>query len=256
MRKFMLLLLCLVITKSSFGWGQKGHDVIAYVAECHLSPKAAKQIDKILDGHSMVYYSSWMDNASHTDEYSYTKTWHYVNIDEGKTVKTMPKNPKGDALVAVESIIEKLKSGTLSPEEETVNLKLLVHLVGDMHCPMHTGRLSDRGGNNVKLKFFSSNSNLHSIWDSSLIEAAHKWGYTEWRNQIDIYSKKENEAIQAGTPTQWVEEAHDISKDIYENTPAGARISYDYIAKYSPVIEKQLLHGGLRLARILNEIYK
>jgi len=250
----MLLLLCLIITKSSFGWGQKGHDVVVYIAECNLSPKAARKIDKILDGHSMVYYASWMDNASHTKEYAYTRTWHYVNINEGYTLETMPKNPKGDALIAVESIIEKLKSGTLSAEQESENLKFLIHLVGDIHCPMHTGRLSDQGGNNVKIKFFSSNTNLHSIWDSSLVEAAHKWGYTEWGTLLDIYSKSEKMAIIAGTPAEWVEESHDISKEIYEYTPANSRVSHSYITKYTPIIETQLLRGGLRLANILNEI--
>ena len=100
--------------------------------------------------------------------------WHYLNIDEGKTIETMPRNPKGDVLTAVTTIYEKLKTGGLSHEEEQFNLKMLVHLVGDMHCPMHTGRLSDRGGNNRPVVLFGRPSNLHSIWDSGIVEAAHK----------------------------------------------------------------------------------
>lgn len=256
MKKLLLLACCLLATRSALAWGQKGHDVTAYIAECRLTPKAAKQIDKVLGGHSSVYYANWLDNASNTPEYAYSKTWHYLNIDEGETLDTMPKNPKGDVLEAVTTLIEQLKSGSLAPEEETLALKMLIHLVGDMHCPMHTGHLSDRGGNQRPVMMFSNASNLHSIWDSALPEAAHRWSYTEWQQQLDRLSKEEVAAVQAGTPRDWLLETAGICAEIYDFTPEGTRVSYDYIAKYTPVIEQQFLRGGLRLARLLNEIYR
>lgn len=256
MKKLLLLACCLLATRSALAWGQKGHDVTAYIAECRLTPKAAKQIDKVLGGHSPVYYANWLDNASNTPEYAYSKTWHYLNIDEGETLDTMPKNPKGDVLEAVTTLIEQLKSGSLAPEEETLALKMLIHLVGDMHCPMHTGHLSDRGGNQRPVMMFSNASNLHSIWDSALPEAAHRWSYTEWQQQLDRLSKEEVAAVQAGTPCDWLLETAGICAEIYDFTPEGTRVSYDYIAKYTPVIEQQFLRGGLRLARLLNEIYR
>ncbi len=256
MKKIALSTLFLFAIVQVFGWGQKGHDVTAYVAECHLTPKAAKQIDRILDGHSLVYYANWLDNASHTPEYAYTKTWHYLNIDEGKTLETMPRNEHGDVLTAVTAIYEKLKNGGLSHEEEQFNLKMLIHLVGDMHCPMHTGHLSDRGGNDRPVVLFGRPSNLHSIWDSGIVEAAHKWGYIEWQQQIDRASKREIQTIQAGTPTDWLNETLQICNEVYAKTPEGSKISYDYVNEYAPVIEQQFLRGGLRLARLLNEIYR
>ena len=141
MKNLIILLSCLLFAGSVYGWGQKGHDVTAYIAECHLTPEAAQKIDKVLNGHSPVYYCNWMDIASHTPEYNYTKTWHYLNIDEGQTLETMPRNPKGDVLTAVTTLVAELKAGGLAPEAETEKLKMLIHLVGDMHCPMHTGRL-------------------------------------------------------------------------------------------------------------------
>ncbi len=256
MKKLLLFVCCLLAAQSVLAWGQKGHDVTAYIAECHLTPKAAKKIDKALGGHSPVYYANWLDNASHTPEYAYTKTWHYLNIDEGRTLETMPKNPDGDVLEAVTSLVAQLKSGDLAPEEETLALKMLIHLVGDMHCPMHTGRLSDRGGNQRPVRMFASPSNLHSVWDSALPEAAHRWSYTEWQQQLDRLSKEEVACVQSGDPRDWVLETHAICTEIYEFTPEGTKISYDYIAKYAPVIEQQFLRGGLRLARLLNEIYR
>ena len=143
MKKLFFLGLCLLAARSGFAWGQKGHDVTAYIAECHLTPAAAKKIDKVLGGYSPVYFANWLDNASHTPEYAYTKTWHYLNVDEGRTLDDMPANPQGDILKAVTEIVAKLRAGGLSPEEEAFNLKMLIHLLGDMHCPMHLGRATD-----------------------------------------------------------------------------------------------------------------
>ncbi len=250
---FTIIALCSVLT--SFGWGQKGHDVVAYIAECNLSPRAYRNVVAVLDGHSPVYYANWLDGASHTPEYAYTKTWHYANVDEGNTYQTQPRNAKGDVVQAVDAIVEKLKSGELSPEEENINLRMLIHLVGDMHCPMHAGRLSDRGGNNVKVRYFGKERKLHAVWDTELVESAHRWSYTEWQREIDRVTKSQCRAIVAGTPLEWFCQTHAVAVEVYKQTPDGSRLSYDYVTLFAPVVEEQLLRGGLRLASILNEIY-
>ncbi len=256
MKKLLTLLASVMLVQGAFAWGQKGHDVVACIAECHLTPEAAAKVEKALGNHSLVYYANWLDNASHTPEYAYTSTWHYLNIDEGETYESMPKNPKGDILTALAQIIGKLREGGLSAEEEAFNLKMLIHLMGDLHCPMHAGRLSDRGGNNVPVTFFSKPTKLHSIWDTDLVESAHRWSYTEWRQQLDRVTEEEAAAIAAGEPEEWLRETHAICVEVYRKTPEGTRISYDYIAEAAPVIEQQFLRGGLRLARLLNELYR
>ncbi len=255
MRRITILLVALFATLQAFAWGQKGHDVTAAIAENHLTPRAAQTIDRVLAGHSAVYYSNWLDNASHRPAYAHTKTWHYINVDEGQTLESMPRNAKGDVLKAVEELVRDLKKGGLSAVEEAEKLKMLIHLVGDMHCPMHAGHLSDLGGNRIVVLFFDKATNLHSVWDSDIVEAAHRWSYTEWQHQIDRQSDDEVAALTAGTPEEWVRETLEICTGIYALTPAGTKISYDYIAEAAPVVERQLLRGGLRLARLLNEIY-
>ena len=133
MKRFWLFVLCAGSLQTALGWGQKGHDVTAYIAECNLTPEAAQEIDRVLDGHSPVYYANWLDSASHTPEYAYTRTWHYANIDEGYTYDTMPKEPAGDVVAAVNDLVAELKSKELSAEKEAEALKMLIHLVGDMH---------------------------------------------------------------------------------------------------------------------------
>ena len=160
-------------------------------------------------------------------------------------------------MTAIEQIVEELKSDVLSAEQEAVRLRMLIHLVGDIHCPMHAGRLSDRGGNNVIVKFFGKDTKLHSLWDTALVESAHKWSYTEWEQQLNRYCTAERKAeIAKGEAKDWLTESHAIAKDIYSASPEKGRLSYDYVAYFTPVVEQRLLAGGLRLAMILNEIYK
>lgn len=257
MKKPLLVAICFALLQlPAHAWGPKGHDVTAYIAECNLTPEAAERIDRVLDGYSIVFWCNWMDTASHTPEYTYSRTWHYLNIDEGETFDSMPRNPHGDVVTAITMLVEKLREGSLEHEKEAEYLKMLVHLMGDIHTPVHTGRLTDLGGNKVPIRFFGRNTSMHSMWDSALVEAAHKWSYTEWQNQIDRLSDEEAVLLEAGDPETWLRETHAICLDIYENTPEGANVSYDYVAKYTPVIELQFLRGGRRLARLLNEIYQ
>ncbi len=247
--------LMLAIPVSGFAWGQKGHDVTCTIAQNHLSKKAKKEISRILDGRSIVYYANWMDNASNTDEYRYSKTWHYKNIDADETYETAQENPNGDVVKAIYAQIEALKSGELDPEQEALALKFLVHLVGDLHCPMHMGHRSDSGGNRWQIQYFNNGRNLHGIWDSELIERAHKWSTTEWVEQIDICDKKEAAEIAQGDVDSWGKETYEIACSIYDATPVGSKLSYDYLNTWTPTIEEQLLRAGLRLASILNDIF-
>ena len=256
MKRLLTLILACGIAFSASAWGPKGHDIVAYVAEQNLSKKTLKKVTQILDGKSMVYVANWLDNASHTKEYAYTKTWHYVNVDpEEGTYANSKLESKGDVVVAINGIVERLKSGQLTEEAERVELMMLIHLVGDMHCPMHAGHKSDKGGNGTQIKFFGKQQKLHSVWDSAILESAHKWSYIEWQQQIDRVSPKEAKRIAQGTPNDWIEETVILAADVYEQSPSGANLSYDYVHHYTLIIEEQLLKGGIRLAAILEEIY-
>ncbi|MCD8071951.1 MAG: S1/P1 Nuclease, partial [Alistipes sp.] len=104
MKKPLALLLgmfFLLGVESSLAWGQKGHDIVAYIAQCNLKKGVKKKVINALDGHTLMYYSSWMDNIRGFDEYKHTSTWHYANVDEGYTYETMTKEPAGDVYTAL-----------------------------------------------------------------------------------------------------------------------------------------------------------
>ena len=251
-----LLATCAIASIPAFPWGQKGHDTVAFIAENHLTPVTAAAVGELLDGKSIVYWANWLDNASHTDPYAYTKTWHYKNIDADETFETAYKNPKGDIIEALNTQYEVLRDTTLSRDKRQLALKIIVHLAGDIHQPMHMGRHSDLGGNKHSVKYFKQPANLHGVWDSKVLESGHKWSYTEWQQQIDRADESLTGLIlDKSKPSKWGRESYEIAKEIYEQTPVDTNIEYTYIADWTPVIEQQLLKGGLRLADLLNTIF-
>ena len=255
MKKLILTLVASASVLLASAWSQKGHDVTAYIAECHLTPRTRAAVDSILGGKSMVYWANWLDNASHQLEMAYTKTWHYKNLDEGGAYADAPLNAKGDVVTAIDGQIDILADSATTPSQAALAMKILVHCMGDLHQPMHLGHLSDLGGNKTKMKFFDTPTNLHSIWDSRLVEAAHKWSYTEWRQQIDRVTPAQQAEIIRGTPDDWAAETFGIATRCYKYFQPGRKVMYNEIARWTPVIEEQFLRGGLRLAHILNTLY-
>lgn len=246
-----------------FAWGQKGHDTVCAIAQNHLSDNARALAADLLDGRSLVYWANWLDNASNTPEYAYSKTWHYKNVDADQQYEDVEVFEKGDivsALTIQTSILENYLSSqrigapcNVTREEASLALKMIIHLVGDIHQPLHVGHKSDLGGNRWQVQFFNNGTNLHSAWDSQILESGHKWSHTEWAEELDRGLVDETR-ITCGSYDDWCRETWRICCDVYDLTPSGTKISYDYVAEWTPVIELQLLKGGLRLARVLNKL--
>lgn len=255
MKRFFIAPIMCLTALMALAWGQKGHDTTAFIAEQHLTPKAKAAVDSILGGRSMVYWANWLDNASHTPEYAYSKTWHYKNIDEGVRYEEAQANPAGDVVTAVKAQMETLSNPTVKLSDAELAMKILVHLVGDMHQPMHMGHATDLGGNRVKIRFFGRDANLHSVWDTNIVESGHKWSYSEWQQQLDRVSQEEVESIVSGTVDDWAKETMNLATLIYNNSHPSDNLSYDEVAKWTPYIETQFLRGGLRLAHVLNGLF-
>ena len=265
MKKICIITIILMYSISAYAWGPMGHDVVAAIAEQNLTRKAKRNIEKLLDGHSIVFYASWMDNIQNSPSwkggYDKTKTWHYANVDKGHTYQTMKKNENGDVVSALNQLTWELTENydNLSDSLKADYIKMIVHMVGDLHCPMHAGRLSDKGGNGTKVKWFNDKTSLHSVWDSKMIESARRWGYQEWVEQLDRKDRKFKKAIVRGTYEDWfmktVENAagiYDYVERIDEKEP---NLSYQFVYDFSPTLEESLTLGGYRLAYVLNTIF-
>ena len=254
--RFIALIFMSLTSVVMWAWGPKGHDVVAEIASRHISKKTAARIDKILEGKTMVYYASWMDGIKGLPEYKHTYSWHFLNVDPGFTYETAPKDPRGDVYNKTLAIIDTLKAGGLTAQKEKDLLRFLVHMVGDMHCPMHVGHASDLGGNRVKVMWFDTPSNLHSVWDSKLVESVRAWSYREWADNIDVRKKEDVDSKMSGDMTQWRDDILSRVGRCYDAVPSDASLGYPYINAFTDDVEYFLLVGGLHLAQILDEIYK
>ena len=273
MKRIVLIVLSTFIMMESvslYAWGPMGHDVVASIAEQHLNRKTKRKISRLLGGHSIVYYSSWMDNIQNSpyweNGYNQTKTWHYANVDKGLTYQTMQKNENGDVVNSLEMLTDAMinRYDELTDSMKVDYVKMIVHMVGDLHCPMHAGRLSDRGGNNTKVKWFGQPTNLHSVWDSRMIDAARKWNYTEWVEQLDRTNRKYRKNVTEGSYEDWFTTTVANASKIYNYVEAIDQklpeeelpnLSYQFVYDFSPMLEEQLLLGGYRLAYVLNTIF-
>jgi len=235
-------------------WGPTGHRATGAIATQHLNKKAKKKIDKLLKGESLAFASTYADQIKSDKKYNQFKPWHYVNMPLDGNYETAKKNPKGDVVTGIHYCIEILKNDTSSLADKRFYLKMLVHLVGDLHQPMHIGQKEDKGGNTIQVQWFNKGSNLHRVWDTDMIE---EWGmsYAELAENTKRLSKKEIEEIQKGTIVDWVHDTHQLTKKVYASAAIGENLRYKYSYDNFPIVREQLQKGGIRLAKILNDIF-
>lgn len=257
--KYLLLVAAVLVSSFSFAseedWGRTGHRATGEVAEQYLSKKAKKKISELLDGQSLAFVSTYADDIKSDPAYRKYGPWHYVNLEKGDTVYSEERaNPKGDLVSAIEKSRNVLMDKNASKEEKEFHLKLLVHFVGDLHQPLHAGRGEDKGGNDIQVRWFGKGSNLHRVWDSEMIND-FQMSFTELAGSTPDVSESEIEAIRSGSVLDWMYESKALSEKVYGSAEVGEKLGYEYMYKWFPVVHRQLQKGGIRLAKILNEIY-
>ncbi|WP_022836154.1 S1/P1 nuclease [Salisaeta longa] len=247
-----LLLACLTATPA-WGWGQTGHRVIGYIAQQYLNAEAEARLRSLLNGHSLAEASTWMDEIRSDDAYDYTSTWHWVTIPTGMTYAATDKNPSGDLLGKTKEIIGALKADTLSTEMQRRYVRFLVHMVGDMHQPLHVGTGDDRGGNDFTVLWFGEPSNLHRVWDSGMINQKGL-SFTELARFVGPAAAERKQSWRTASVEQWAQESMSYREAVYA-VPQDRELSYRYMYKNFDTVKERLLQAGVRLADVLNEIY-
>ncbi len=235
-------------------WGKTGHRATGEIASQYLSKRAKKAIDELLDGASLAIVSTFGDEIKSDSKYREFGPWHYVNYPFGSDYSTHPKSERGDIIVAIQKCVDTLKDENASKKDKAFYLKMLVHFLGDLHMPLHVGIADDLGANRFQVKWFGNGTNLHRVWDESLI-GYYKMSYTELAANQAKLSDAQLNIIQEGTPLDWMSESRELCEDIYENTEVGANLKYGYAYRYMDTVRSQLQKGGIRLAVLLNEIY-
>lgn len=262
MKKLLLLLLCagFLHTGPVFGWGREGHETLAKIAERNLTKKA-KNASKNTSGDtpSSITPSGWTNTARPPNTPS-PDGWHTAPVDAGLRYADELLNPKrGNAVYGLELAVENLKNyRSLTDSAVAVNLKYVIHLVGDMHCPAHIKYTTHDMKYDVLFedkyhkphKFY-----VHSVWDNEIITTTRIWSVSEWADELDRVSKAERQAIAAGTPRDWLHDAAVCCEVQFEWAEPDQQLGQDFLNKALPLVESQIQKAGYRLARILNDLF-
>jgi len=268
-RTFAMLAVCASFVPSpALAWGKTGHRVVAAIADTELSGLARAHVEEILgQGESLDEAANWPDEMRSAPEPFWQKTatpWHYVTLN-GIIYDHAP--PEGDALEALDRFSKTLRDPNASREDKQLALRFVVHLVGDLHQPLHVGKCCDKGGNDVKVTWFGKPTNLHAIWDSQLVDD-EQLSFTELAAKLERHTSNADVIAWSDiNPRDWINESAEIRDTLYPapRTPPvkGAKgkakkipeLSYSYVYKFHPVIERRLSQGGVRLAAYLNALF-
>ena len=248
------LMIFSTVEAKSPDWGATGHRTVGQIADKYLKGKTKRKIAELLDGQSLAMVSTFGDDIKSDKRYAEFYTWHYINMPFDVDYQDSEKNPDGDLVSGIEKCQFVILDENSSEADKIFYLKLLVHLVGDLHQPMHVGRKEDKGGNTVQVQWFGNGTNLHSVWDSKMINQ-FGMSYTELAANAAEVTKDEVKEIQSGTLEDWVNDTHKFSVVVYETATKGENLSYEYMYQNFGLTQSQLQKGGIRLAKLLNDLF-
>lgn len=260
--RYAFILLCVSFySLPSFSWGQKGHRIIAQIAYEHLDACARTRVDKVLGEQGIVFFANWPDEIKSDTIYSNSHDWHYQDLNGGMSdsavVATLTDYPAegGNLFRALDSLVLMVADKRYAGDKEHADiLKFIVHLSGDWYCPMHTAHLDDLGGNRVRMKWFGQNTNLHSVWDSKIIES-QGYSYTEYADMLELRYGHMRKAIMQMDEAALLLHNYTLTDSIYTYHSTWSGNAYHYIYHWRESMEKQLYIAGIRLAMLLNELY-
>lgn len=254
-----LLSVLLYLPFSGMAWGTTGHRVVGQIADSYLAKKTKKEIYKILGNESIAMASNWPDFIKSDPAYNYLGNWHYINFKGGQTeteIKDyLAKDTATDAYTKINWLSGQLKNKSLEKDKQVFYLRLLIHIVGDIHQPLHVGRFEDLGGNRIRVVWFRDSVNLHQVWDSKLVDH-QQLSYTEYASAINYTTREQKKLWDAEPVSEWIWQSYKIAGQIYADIKPGERLGYDYDFKYNAILNQQLLKGGVHLACLLNDIFK
>lgn len=230
-------------------WSKEGHHIICAISRQYMSDQARDSIQKYLGDLSFEEASVWMDEARRQSGHAYLNTWHYINIEKDQTYV---EDKKPNLINRLQLAIYNLKNKLGDFQTKQFNLKVLVHLIGDLHQPLHVGYGSDRGGNDVKVNFLGKETNLHKLWDEDMIHS-QRIDFQMCMKHKDELPAFKNETYNELHIKTWAMESRALLVSVY--TTGNGLLSSVYLKNNQPLLEVQLLKAGRRLAVLLNDIY-
>ncbi len=253
----LAVVLALTVPAPVLAWGATGHRVVAAIAERYLSSSARRGVARILGNETIAEASNWPDFMRSDPSPFWQQTanpWHYVTVPVGKTYAEVGAPPEGDAVTALQAFSATVRSTSASLADKQRALRFIIHIVGDLHQPLHVGNGTDKGGNEVHVTFFGRPTNLHALWDAGLVDD-EQLSYSEMTAWLAMRVTPANaKAWASPDPTVWIAESAALRDRIYPS-PGETALGYKYVYQNRSEMEDRLTRGGIRLAAYLNQLF-
>lgn len=248
-----VLLVLLSMSSPAAAWGPSGHRVTGAIAETFLQPETRRAVACILGQETLAEASTWPDFMRADPSEFWQKSagpWHYVTVPDGRTYKEVGVPPQGDAVSALQRFRTIVQSLNAPLAERQLALRFIVHIVGDLHQPLHVGRGSDRGGNDVKVRWFGRETNLHAVWDSDIVDE-QRLSFTEMSQWLGSkITPEQARAWNSADPQIWIGESQALRTNLYPPSPD---LGFDYGFRYKALMDQRLSQAGVRIAAYLDD---
>lgn len=248
--KVFLISAMLFIQADSYAWGRKGHHIIVELAFARLNTNTREEVLKYLGGLSIQAASTWMDDIRNVPVYKNLETAHYINIPDPNKIFVLPPNDVKRELNKTLGDLRNKKN--LNDSLIKLSILKLIHLIGDVHQPLHTGYEVDRGGNDELVYFENKKSNLHRVWDTQLIDKLSIDNSIVDKHIASLSNKQRRNYTEIDVDL-WIKESQSYLGQLYaiENKI----IDDPYAVSARPIIEIQLARAALRLQRVLEVFF-
>ncbi len=238
-------------------WGADGHRIVGYIAARFLTPQAAAGVLELLDRKTLAEVSTWADEIKGNRSYDWARPLHYANLPPGTRQFDLAAHCSNGCVVsAIREYATVLGDPHAGRDARIEALKFLVHFVGDVHQPLHVSHARDRGGNDLKVRFFEDNTNLHRVWDSGLIRHTRR----PWQQYADtllagLRPQQLSEWSRNLMPSDWATDSYALAVEYAYDIPKDGQLADAYFQRNIPVVDQQLATGGVRLAALLNAVF-
>jgi len=252
------ILVCWVLLMSpdfASGFGAEGHRIAGRVAQARLCAQAGLQIETLGQGRRLEELGLWADRIRSEDRWAHSRPWHYINVGDDFPLERYRSPQEGDILWAIAHFREQLADTSLASESRRDALRFLTHFVVDLHQPLHVGRASDRGGNQVLVTTVGGGqTNLHRFWDT---EAIRLTGLAEDAYMDSLRAIVDGEARLwvRHTPLEWARESQSLRSRVYEFAGPDNLLAQVYLDEAVSITRLRLAQAGVRLAAALNRVF-
>lgn len=237
-------------------WGPSAHRIAAEVMGDFLCTAARDEVEAMTRDMPLAELVVWPDGIRDTPTWAHTRDWHYMNVPDDLPVQADTRPESGRILAAIRDNLALLPEGRTDPQRRRQALAFVLHLVVDLHQPLHVGRAGDRGGNSVRVQFDGRETSLHRLWDSGLL-------YSIGLRTEDHASAVRALAVGAGahwaqgTLEDWADESRRLRPWVYDfdarrQVPV---ISRRYAETGRQLTVLRLAQGSVRSAQLLNAVW-